>query len=46
MFGGFAEEDPAELRERIRERLPIETDGSVKLVAWVWDVRGGVPSHG
>ncbi len=42
----LSEEDRAELRERIRARLPIETDGSIKLVARAWGVRGVVPSLG
>lgn len=32
----------ARLRERIRERLPIEADGSVQLIARAWAVRGVV----
>jgi hypothetical protein len=41
---GFAmslpEERRAELRERIRARLPIADDGSISLVARAWAVRG------
>lgn len=30
------------LRERIRERLPVEADGSISLIARAWAVRGSV----
>lgn len=32
------------LRERIRERLPIQSDGSIPLVARAWAIRGRVPT--
>ncbi len=31
------------LRDRIRQRLPIEPDGSISLVARAWAIRGRVP---
>ena len=31
------------LRDRLRERLPVEPDGSIDLVARAWAVRGRVP---
>ena len=31
------------LRERIRDRRPIRSDGSIHLIARVWAVRGRVP---
>jgi hypothetical protein len=37
---GEAERD--RLRERIRARLPIASDGSIALTARAWAVRGGV----
>jgi hypothetical protein len=41
---GFAmslsEEGRAELRELIRSRLPVEADGSIRLIARAWAVRG------
>lgn len=36
----LSQEDRAALRERIRETLPIEADGSIKLIARAWAVRG------
>lgn len=33
------------LRDRIRERVPIETDGSIGLIARAWAVRGTVPAR-
>lgn len=36
----LSEEDRAALRERIRARLPIASDGSISLVARAWAVRG------
>ena len=33
----------ARLRERVRERLPIQRDGSIPLVARAWAVKGRVP---
>lgn len=36
----LSQEDRAMLRERIRETLPIEADGSIKLIARAWAVRG------
>jgi hypothetical protein len=42
----LSEEDRAAFRERIRERLLIETDGSINLIARAWGVRGVVPPHG
>jgi len=39
----LSEQDRAALRERIRERLPIEPDGAIKLIARAWGVRGVVP---
>jgi SAM-dependent methyltransferase len=36
----LAEEKRAELRELIRARLPVEPDGSIRLVARAWAVRG------
>lgn len=38
----LSEMDRAELRERIRSRLPMDKDGSIKLVARAWGVRGVV----
>ncbi len=32
----------AQLRERIRERIPIQADGSISLIARAWAVRGSV----
>jgi len=34
----------AELRDRIRERLPVSEDGSIDLIARAWAVKGIVPS--
>jgi hypothetical protein len=31
------------LRERIRDRRPIRSDGSIHLIAQAWAVRGRVP---
>jgi len=42
----LSELDRAELRERIRGCLPIETDGSINLIARAWGVRGVVPRRG
>jgi len=36
----LTEPDRAALRERLRETLPIEPDGSIRLVARAWAVRG------
>jgi hypothetical protein len=30
------------LRDRLRERMPVEADGSIALVARAWAVRGTV----
>lgn len=38
----LSEEDRAALRERIRERMPIGEDGSIRLIARAWGVRGAV----
>jgi len=38
----LSEVDRAKLRERIRSRLPIDKDGSIKMVARAWSVRGVV----
>jgi hypothetical protein len=35
------EEARIDLREQIRRSLPIETDGSIRLIARAWAVRGG-----
>ncbi|MBL7253948.1 class I SAM-dependent methyltransferase [Paractinoplanes lichenicola] len=35
--------DQAEIRERIRSRLPVETDGTIPLTASAWAVRGVSP---
>jgi hypothetical protein len=32
----------ARLRERLRERLPTEGDGSIQLIARAWAVRGAL----
>jgi len=37
------ESERARLRERIRERLPVQRDGSIPLVARAWAVKGRVP---
>lgn len=37
-------EDRAALRERLRARLPAEDDGSIRLTARAWAVRGTQPS--
>jgi SAM-dependent methyltransferase len=39
------EERRAELRERLRQTLPAEPDGSIRLVARAWAVRGSRPSE-
>jgi len=39
----LSEEDRLALREQIREALPIDEDGSIKLIARAWAVRGTVP---
>jgi len=31
------------LRDRVRERLPLESDGSIALTARAWAVRATVP---
>jgi hypothetical protein len=36
----LSEEGRSELREYIRQALPIEPDGSIRLVARAWAVRG------
>ena len=36
----LSEEGRAELRELIRARLPVEADGSIRLIARAWAVRG------
>ena len=41
----LSEEDRAALRERIRERLPVSADGSIKLTARAWGVRGVVAAE-
>lgn len=38
----LSEEDRAGLRERLRARLPIEDDGSIRLTARAWAVRGSL----
>jgi SAM-dependent methyltransferase len=38
------EEARSHLRERLRERLPIQPDGSIALVARAWGVRSRVPT--
>ena len=40
----LAEEKRAALRERIRAKLPFGRDGSLKLVARAWAVKGRVPT--
>jgi len=39
----LSEEKRAELRELIRSRLPIEPDGSIRLIARAWAVKGVRP---
>lgn len=39
----LTDERRAELRERIRSSLPVETDGSINLIARAWAVRGRTP---
>lgn len=39
----LSEEGRAELRERLRRTLPVESDGSIRLVARAWAVRGRRP---
>ena len=39
----LGEAQRARLRERIRERLPVQADGSVSLIARAWAIRGTVP---
>lgn len=39
-------EGRAALRERIRAKLPIASDGSIDLIARAWAVRGRTPVHG
>lgn len=36
----LSEEQRAELRERLRSRLPTEADGSIRLIARAWAARG------
>ena len=38
----LAEEDRAALRERLRARLPVDDDGSIRLTARAWAVRGSL----
>ena len=38
----LSEEDRAALRERLRASLPVEDDGSIRLTARAWAVRGSV----
>ena len=38
------EEDRVALRERLRARLPVEDDGSIRLTARAWAVRGSLAS--
>jgi len=33
-----------ELRDRLRRRLPVESDGSIALIARAWAIRGRVPA--
>jgi hypothetical protein len=33
-----------ELRERLHRRLPVESDGSIPLIARAWAIRGRVPA--
>ena len=40
----LSEAERARLRELIRRRLPIEPDGSIRLVSRAWAVRGRVPA--
>lgn len=39
------EEDRVSLRERIREKLPFEEDGSIQLIGRAWSVKGHRRSH-
>ncbi len=41
----LSEEGRAALRERIRVKLPIASDGSIDLIARAWAVRGRTPTH-
>jgi ubiquinone/menaquinone biosynthesis C-methylase UbiE len=43
---GLAEDRRTELRERLRSTLPTEPDGSIRLVARAWAVRGRTPGGG
>ena len=36
----LSEDDRVQLRERIREALPVKSDGSIELIARAWAVRG------
>jgi hypothetical protein len=36
----LSEERRAALRERVRSTLPIQADGSIRLIARAWAVRG------
>ena len=38
----LSEEPRARLRDRIRERLPVQADGSIQLTARAWAIRGSV----
>jgi len=40
----LSEEDRVALRERLRATLPIEADGSIRLMARAWAVRGRRPA--
>lgn len=42
----LSEERRLALRERLRETLPVERDGSIHLVARAWAVRGTKPDNG
>jgi SAM-dependent methyltransferase len=41
----LSEEARAALRERIRAKLPVASDGSINLMARAWAVRGQTPTH-
>jgi hypothetical protein len=41
----LTDEGRAALRERIRAKLPIASDGSIDLIARAWAVRGRTPIH-
>ena len=40
----LCDEDRAALRERLRARLPVDDDGSIRLTARAWAVRGTSPA--